>query len=196
MLFLFFFVLLLLYCTGADEGRTGGRGKSILRHRDSQIKDLAMHPRSHSEDLIVSLLEKLTGEKFPTVNPEWLVWQGKTLELDGYNRKMGLALEFSGPLHTKFFAKQESYQQYFARIVKDVVKRRLCKKHGVYLIVVDTSLPRPLWNDYLKSRLFDGGFITEKPARYIDKQTVKPYRNEAVEKELGLQYEYAQAKGL
>ncbi len=186
MLEILLFVLLLIYAWPSSY--TGG---SILR---AHVKDLVAHPRSHSEDLVVSLLEKLTGEKFPTVNPEWLIWEGKTLELDGYNRKMGLAIEFSGPLHTKFFPKQESYSSYFSRVVKDVVKRRMCKKHGVYLIVVDTSLPRPLWNDYLKSRLFDGGFRKERPARYIDKQTVAPYRNEQIEKELGLQYEYAHAK--
>ena len=192
-MFLFFIALLLLIICASDGGSyTGGR-RGILR---GQVKDLKEAPRSHSEDLIITLLEKLTGEKFPTVNPEWLVWNGATLELDGYCREKKLALEYQGPLHTKFFAKQESYTSYFNRVVKDVVKRRLCKKHKVYLIVVDQSLPRHLWNDYLRSRLFDAGFFTDRPARYIDKQIISPYRCEQVESELGLQYEYARAKAL
>ncbi len=151
-----------------------------------RIKNLKIHPRSRSEASVVGYLEGITGESFPTSFPRWLTWKGRRLELDGYNEKLGIALEFSGPLHTKWNPTFESYPDYYERCVRDVVKRRLCKKHKVYLIVVDCSLPSKHWRNYVLSRLHDAGFIKDKPVEYIDEQTPEPYRNEILEKNLGI----------
>ncbi len=165
----------------------GGRGK--LR-----IKNLETNPRSRSEAEVIRYLESITGEKFPTAYPKWLTWKGRHLELDGFNGN-DLALEFSGPLHTKWSPASEQYADYFERIVRDVVKRRLCKKHGVVLIVVDASLPSRHWRNYLLSRLFDAG-RGERPTVYIDEQTATPYRNEQIEAEMGIANEYVIASRL
>lgn len=150
------------------------------------VKDLRANPRSRSEREVITYLETITGHQFPTVNPSWLTWKGKTLELDGYNAKLKIALEFSGPLHTKWYPAKEEYHEYFERIVRDVVKRRLCKKKGVRLIVVDASLPRPHWRAYVNSRLHDMGAVADRPTDYIPLQTAEPTRNEQLENELGL----------
>lgn len=148
------------------------------------VKDLRAHPRTRSEAAVVAVLEELTGAKFPTVNPDWLIYKGRTLELDGYNADLRLALEFSGPLHTKWFPNKESYAAYHERVMRDRAKLRICRKHGVTLIVVDSSLPRTHIRAYLRSRLFDAGHIAERPGDYIAAQTHEPYRNPQLEREL------------
>lgn len=164
-----------------DELVQGGReSKPILRK-----KDLTRFPRSRSEAACIKILEEITGKKFPTINPSWLVWKGKTLELDGYCDELKLALEFSGPLHRKWNPRFEPYEQYYDRITKDVVKVQICKQNKVDLIVVDTSLPRVHWRNYILSRLYDFG-RGDMPVVYIEKQVVIPDRNIQIEKELGL----------
>lgn len=162
-----------------------GGSRSNKKQKINKIKDLDKHPRSRSEAEAIRILESCTGAKFPTVYPKWLVWRGHTLELDGYNEKLKLAMEFSGPLHTKWNPTYESYLIYFGRIVRDVVKRRLCKKHGVFLIVIDMSIGSKHWSNYILSRLFDVG-MKEKPVVYIEEQQFIPYRNPQIEAELGL----------
>ncbi len=163
------------------------------------IKDLALNPRSKSEAFAIRELESILQVKCPTVNPDWLIWNGKTLELDGYcQTKDGkrVALEFSGPLHTKWYPQQEPYEQYFTRIVKDIVKRKMCKRHNVALIVIDMSLPRHHINSYIKSRLYDAGLLLDQPRNYIAVQKAKPFRNKQLEKELGLSGEMKAAKSI
>ncbi len=186
--------------SGAWKGGSGGSnndgdGKgNDKRGGRLRIKNLVKNPRSRSEAEVIRYLESITGESFPTAYPKWLIWKGKHLELDGFNGK-DLALEFSGPLHTKWAPANEQYVDYFERIVRDVVKRRLCKKHGVTLIVVDASLPPKHWRNYLLSRLFDAG-RGQRPTVYIDEQTVDPYRNEQIEAEMGISNEYHVASKL
>lgn len=157
------------------------------------IKNLKDHPRSKSEAAVIKQLENITGHKFPTVNPSWLVdtsdnkGKPRTLELDGYCRDLAIALEFSGPLHTKWNSRNETYEKYFRRVKHDVIKKKVCADHGVNLIVIDMSLPSRHWNSYLKSRLYDIGFLDEKPTNYILEQVATPYRNETLEKELNLE---------
>lgn len=184
------------FIQGAHDKPRRRKSRSYGNQSNLRIKDLQKQPRTKSEEGVIKQLELITGKKFPTVYPKWLVWKGKTLELDGYNEEMAIALEFSGPLHTKWYPEREPYTKYFERIVRDVVKKRLCKKHGVSLIVVDMSLPAIHWKEYLRSRLFDLGFIKEKPLLYILEQTAEPFRNEQLEKELGLTQELACAKKL
>ncbi len=160
-----------------------------------RIKDLDKHPRSKSEQFAIRELESILGEPCPTVYPSWLVWKGKHLELDGYCEKQKVALEFSGPMHTNWIPKNEPYEQYFDRIVRDVVKRKLCKKHGVTLIVIDMSLPRHNISAYIKSRLYDAKKIDE-PAKYIGFQKVKPHRNKQLEEQANLTSDMKAAKML
>jgi hypothetical protein len=173
--------------------------KSILR-----VKDLQKHPRSKSEAAIIHVAENLTGKSFPTVYPSWLVWKGKGLELDGYSDDLKVAIEFSGPLHTKWDQNIESYINYYERIVRDLMKIRLCKKNNVDLIVVDSSLPQQHWKNYLLSRFADinakrkmnkvnlSTTLTRDSPTYILEQKIKPYRNKNEERILSLNdYKYA-----
>lgn len=145
--------------------------------------------QSKSEAFALSELTRLIGAKFQTTNPSWLRWRnpftGKTscLELDGYNEKLKIALEFSGPLHTKWFPAVESYKEYLTRVLKDEAKKEICAKNGVCLIVLDMSLPRRHYRDYFASRLYDCGKGT-RPDNYIAEQTAEPYRNAQMDAQL------------
>jgi hypothetical protein len=152
--------------------------------------------RSKSEAAAVKILEAITGREFPTVNPQWLKWRGgRPLELDGYNEELALALEFSGPLHTKWYPERESYSAYFERVVRDVFKRRACARRGVHLIVLDMTTPRRHWQHYLESRLYDLGYLTTRPADYITEQVGEPFRNASLERELDLGADMERAEG-
>jgi hypothetical protein len=161
-----------------------------VRQKRDVYKDMVVNPRTKSEARAIHILKELTGQSFPTVNPAWLVWGGHTRELDGYCEAIKLALEFSGPLHTKWYPGMEPYQKYFSRIVTDVAKRKLCARHGVDLIVIDMSLPQIHWKDYMLSRLYDFGRVQQKPWKYIDAQIAKPFRNKHLEEEMGLRAEW------
>lgn len=152
-----------------------------------RFKNLTENPRSKSEAEVIKILENITKRKFPTVYPDWLKLCGKSLELDGYNAELKLAVEFSGPLHTKWTPSLEPYEKYFERIVRDIAKKKLCADHGVGLIVLDFSLPSRHWTAYIKSRLYDLKYVENKPIDYIDEQIIKPYRNKHLEKELKLE---------
>ncbi len=171
---------------------TGGAPKKITSSSDI-VKDIIKQPRSKSEAAVISYLKSLTGKEFPTVLPSWLIWKGNRLELDGYNRELMIAVEFSGPQHTKWNSSSESYTKYFDRIVRDVVKVRTCRKHKIKLMVIDASLPSRHWRTYVWSRLYDYGRAT-KPVDYLLEQHVKPFRNKQLEKELGLTGEWQAAK--
>jgi hypothetical protein len=139
----------------------------------TKVKNLTESPRTKSEAYAIKLLEKITGEKFPTVNPSWLNYNGKTLELDGYNSNLKLALEFSGPLHRKWYPGVETYEKYLDRVKKDDFKIKKCKEQGVNLIVIDSELPKRHWNDYILSRLQDFGLKTA--TTYLPEQKFTPW---------------------
>lgn len=183
ILYLLFFIILIFCVLVAINTKR----RFIIGGSQKNIKDLTKHPRTKSESYAISILESITNEKFPTVNPDWLKFKGKNLELDGYNDKLKLALEFSGPLHTKWYPSKEPYEKYFERLCRDYAKKIICKRNKVNLIVLDMSLKRHNWRSYILSRMYDFG-MKEKPIMYIDEQVASPYRNPHIEKELHLQF--------
>jgi len=198
-IFVCLIVLILLVCMLTREGYRGGRDNFPMRvpnplfrrrtraHGKIQrelpkdhYKDLKKYPRSKSEAAVIRHIEQLTRKPFPTVVPAWLGY-----ELDGYNAELGIAVEFSGPLHTAWTPTREPYQDYFTRVMRDRLKLKVCAENNVKLIVVDASLPRDHWRNYVASRLYDFG-LAPKPFGYIEPQVAEPYRNPHLEAELGL----------
>ena len=96
-------------------------------------------------------IERSLGTNFPQKKPEWLTFDGKRLELDGYNKDLKIAFEHQGIQHY-------ASNNYFNRIRKkgntfesDRIKRKLCEEKGVLLIeipAIGDCLSRedfPLW---------------------------------------------------
>jgi hypothetical protein len=169
-------IFIILINQGPVEFIGGG-----ARIKKNEVKNLGKYPRTKSEQRVIDIFEKITGKKFPTVNPKWLRYKNRTLELDGYNSELGIAVEFSGPLHTKYFPNKEPYKKYHERIVKDRLKVKLCRENGVRLIVVDTSIQLHLLELYIRSRLYDIGFLADKPINYTNPVIVEPWENKALE---------------
>ena len=90
-----------------------------------------------SETICRQYFEAIFGEKFPKVRPAWLVGsKGRTLEIDGYCKKLNLAFEYNGKQHydeiaSRFFKRGLNEQQ-----AVDEIKRKACKEHRVVLIEV------------------------------------------------------------
>ncbi len=79
--------------------------------------------------------EKIFGNSFIKVRPEWLVSPaGYSLELDGYCQDLNIAFEHQGRQHysdISFFSNRKNYDKH---------KRLLCKQRGVTLIEIPEVL--------------------------------------------------------
>jgi hypothetical protein len=90
-----------------------------------------------SENICRWVFEQIFKEKFIKTRPLWLVSSsGTRLELDGFCEKLNLAFEHNGIQHFKRAFKMTDKD--LAKIkLNDKLKVKLCKKHGVKLIVID-----------------------------------------------------------
>lgn len=85
------------------------------------------------------VVERLTGKKFPKSRPNFLknTITNSNLELDCYCEELKLAIEYNGRQHYEyvpFF--HVSKDAFYNMRYRDDLKARLCKEHGVRLIIV------------------------------------------------------------
>ena len=121
--------------------------------------------KSHTkgENYCRCALEKHFQLEFPNVRPDFLIpldENGKKkpkkygLELDCYNECLGLAVEYNGKQHYErcdFFGQtDESFKK---QQDNDELKKKLCKEHGVTLIVVPYTVPYEKIESYILERL-------------------------------------------
>jgi len=139
----------------------GGKRRGHRKWGDSDenydtYKDLKKHPSSLFEEDVRSMFQKLCGVKFPCVYPRWMKIGKHKLELDGYNKELGIAFEAQGPYHSVFSNEYDkTYESYLARITTDEKKQELAKKNSVSLIIVDYRIPKNILYGYIESRVFD-----------------------------------------
>lgn len=110
------------------------------------------------ENLCISILEEIFPVKFVKYKPSWLKNKyGTQLELDGYNDKYKLAIEFNGPYHydQKYY---KTEQEFLTRLETDDTKISKCKENGINLIVVPYIVGNTYLRDYIISRLYDFGY--------------------------------------
>jgi hypothetical protein len=90
-----------------------------------------------SESICKTTFEQIFNTKFPKHYPRWLInSRGNQMELDGYSKKYQIAFEYNGIQHFKIspFSKTQKLLQ--IRINDDKLKRKLCKKHKIYLFTI------------------------------------------------------------
>jgi hypothetical protein len=105
---------------------------------------------SIGEELTTKALESLLGRQVKSQirplflrNPE----TGRPLELDCYDPISQIAVEYSGRQHYEFPSSFfTNVDDFYNQIYRDQLKRELCDKNGVYLIVV------PYWVDMCKDK--------------------------------------------
>jgi len=144
-----------------------------------------------SERLCRAMFEALFDEKFPKTRPIWLKnSRGNRMELDGYNKKLGLAFEYHGVQHfeeKKFFHRKSSLS---LRQQDDNTKRVLCNAHGVCLIEVSYDIQPEELQKYIYRQCEKLEIpVTVKPT--INLANLDYYSRDRIEE----MHSYAAAKG-
>jgi hypothetical protein len=111
---------------------------------------------SRGEKICKDTLEKIYGVPFKNTRPNWLRndTTGRCLELDCYNEKLKIAVEYQGQSHYKYpnyFHK--SYEEFKEAQRRDKLKSDLCKKQGVHLITVPYNINLELIPTYIMYHL-------------------------------------------
>ncbi len=105
-----------------------------------------------SETICRKFFEKVFKRPFPKSYPEWLINEkGNQMELDGYNKDLGLAFEYQGIQHRKkAFNKTDDELKDIQK--EDALKLKLCEKNGVILIQIpdDELLPYTKMQKYIE----------------------------------------------
>ncbi|MDA8960767.1 zinc-ribbon domain-containing protein [Akkermansiaceae bacterium] len=123
-----------------SEGHIFEATPSHVRHSGSWCRTCAA---GRGESFCRIAFETIFGGAFPNKRPNWLISsRGTKLELDGYNREIGLAFEHQGKQHyePKDFqthrASKTSKTALRRTQANDLEKLELCVKKGVTLILV------------------------------------------------------------
>ena len=96
------------------------------------------------ERLTRHVMEHIFGVPFPKCRPDFLRNHktGRPLELDGYNARLGIAIEYQGQHHKRRIHGWHRTERAFSDMVeRDALKRRLARAYGVRLVVVDQLDP-------------------------------------------------------
>ncbi len=100
---------------------------------------------SKGEAICKKVLEDLYGQPFITVRPDFLKnpETGRNLELDLYNAKLKLAVEYNGEQHYVFpncFHKTET--EFINQVRRDQYKKQKCSELNIHLINVPYTVPK------------------------------------------------------
>lgn len=130
-----------------------------------------------SERICRAYFEQLFGHSFPKTRPKWL----KGLELDGYCHELKLAFEHNGIQHyKKIFGSQKNNEHSIKyRKKKDALKKQLCKKHGVQLIIIPALFVKTKLKDlkiYIK-RKYVGDLPENFDSKNIDLKCVYEFNS-------------------
>lgn len=129
------------------EKEIDAKRKLILSQRENGGREYLQ-----CEMEVRKILEKIfPGFKFPSKNPKWNKSEksGYPMQIDCYNKKLGLAVEYNGKQHyehVEFFQDEESHE---AQKLRDIEKRNNCEKELIDLIIV------PYWITEYKKFLMD-----------------------------------------
>ena len=92
---------------------------------------------SRSEKLCRITLEQLFEKPFPKSRPTWLInREGNRMELDGYNKELGIAFEYNGEQHLEINHFSPTQEILDKRIRDDWDKVDLCHQHNIKLLVI------------------------------------------------------------
>lgn len=101
-------------------------------------------------------MEKRFGAKFPKTRPTWLInpKSSARLELDCYNEKLRLAVEYNGKQHYEYVERfHRSESDLSSQLERDRVKREICRKRGVRLIEVPYTVAHDNIEEFLEHHL-------------------------------------------
>ena len=89
------------------------------------------------------VIEELTDRKFVKARPQWLVLNGKRLEIDIFNEQLKIALEYNGEQHYKLCLLNKYDKEILAEQKKhDEFKEAICKDRGLTFIKIQYWLTK------------------------------------------------------
>lgn len=122
---------------------------------DSVVYQSTWCPDCHiyiGETICSQFFERIFKRSFPKSYPAWLVNEnGNQMELDGYNKELGLAFEYQGIQHRKrAFGLTDDEVKGIQE--EDAYKLKKCKENGVVLLQIpdDEIVPYDKMQDYIE----------------------------------------------
>jgi len=114
----------------------GHQWRAVLTDIKSGRRWCPVCSSSRGEYICRSILEQMLKIKLPSTFPIWLSYEGKRLQLDGYNQEHKIAFEYQGIQHyqhIKWFGNEEKF---FKQRIRDKVKQEICTSNGVVLLTI------------------------------------------------------------
>lgn len=109
---------------------------------------------SEGEKKCRKVIENIFGFPFKSERPSFLINQetGHLLELDCYNERLKIAVEYNGVQHYEWpnFTNQ-SKKKFNKQKYRDRLKKRLCRENDIYLIIVSYKIDNI--KKYIKKKL-------------------------------------------
>ncbi|MFX0083143.1 MAG: zinc-ribbon domain-containing protein [Candidatus Hodarchaeota archaeon] len=143
----------------------------IFERRPSNLKRGDWCPNCSQgkfEKICRSFFEEMFQEKFPKERPDWLInSRGNQMELDGYNKNLGVSFEAQGEQHYRALAHfDQTLKDLEQRIEDDLTKLELCKQNNVLLIQIPYYVHPDKVQDYITVKY---GRLTNKKLPKIPK---------------------------
>jgi hypothetical protein len=91
----------------------------------------------------------------------------KSLELDGYNKNLGLAFEYNGEQHYKMSYYYSDLTDLFYRIELDKIKKEACEKRKVTLITIPYTISNKYLFHYIWEECVKVGFESKMQMEWI-----------------------------
>jgi hypothetical protein len=153
--------------------------RSELNHLEHGHGCNTCNLRGVTETVCRAILEHLFASPFDKARPRWLVsTRGTRLELDGYNKNLGLAFEYQGQQHYQdlpFFYRTEG--EFEQRIQWDEKKRQLCHERGVLLIEIPYWVKIDALQEFITEKLDDSRRALIQNGSHLDISKVETGRS-------------------
>lgn len=133
------------------------------KRRKGKVVKRVKTKRYKSEERCREILESIFRCPFPSVRPDFLrsPVTDKNLELDCYNERMKLALEYDGAQHAQYtprFHRNDKWN-FVYQVRKDDWKNLKCREHGITLIRVPHYIQYDKLEPYIRKKLAKHGFL-------------------------------------
>ena len=112
--------------------------KLYMNDKNGEKRKIKVNQKSF-ENRIRKILTNYFNKEFICVRPNWLKnpLTSRNLEIDMYCEELKLGLEYHGTQHIKYLPHFHKTEQRFKdQLLRDQIKARLCKEHGIKLIII------------------------------------------------------------
>lgn len=145
---------------------------NILNHSSPKNKQSPRSEKcsmSKGESICKMYLEKKFSLPFLKCRPPFLYNEvtGENLELDLYNNDLKLAVEYNGRQHYEFIPFfHQTRDRFQTQKYRDKIKKDLCEKHHIKLIVVPYTVTDDQIPFFLNQKLKELGFMFSPEFQY------------------------------